>query len=515
MSDYKSVAKKGVTITIVLVASKIMGFLRELIIAASYGATRETDIFKMSTNIPTTLFSAVSAALVTTFIPVFSNVKNDKDKANKFFSNVHNIIFILCSIITVFGIAFAPFIVKLFVSGFDNESFQKTVFYTRIALPSIIFLGLSGLYTGYLQSYGIFLQPAMTDFAANIVIIVGILIFSSFGITAAVISVLVGAIAQILVQRPFMKGYKYSFNINFRDSNIKLMVTLGLPVFISNIVNQLNSIVNSNFASQLDHGDISIIEFATKISTIINQVFIVSVVTVLYPMLTEKFLKKDKSEFKEMTIKLINIVLILGIPLIIGMIILRKPIIRVLLQHGKFDDKAAAKTAIILAILAIGTLGYALLDTVSKVFFAARETKIPMINGFILVAINIIFIFILKPILGLYGLPLSTTLSALIMGAVILIELKYKMKGISLRKVSQVLIKCFVAGIIMGGGVKLTYGLINLLNRDNFFILVVINLIVSTLVGLIIYVPTLKLFKVEEVNLILNFRKKNGRFSKG
>jgi putative peptidoglycan lipid II flippase len=251
MAEMKNVAKYSVIITGLLILSKLSGFVYEFILAALFGATRDADIFRTSIQIPNSLYSAMAAALITSFIPVFADVKKDKDKANAFFNNILNILLVICTILAIMGIIFAPFLTRLFAKGFETEIFNRTVQMTRIVMPSIIFLGISGLYAGYLQSYGTFIQPAVTGITTNAIIIVGLLVFHNYGIVAAVASFFVGSIAQVLVQRPFMKKYKYKPFINLKDEHVRKMLILAVPTIISTAVSQISP--NAYFSVRLGY----------------------------------------------------------------------------------------------------------------------------------------------------------------------------------------------------------------------------------------------------------------------
>lgn len=510
MTEVKSIAKKSAVITAVLVASKVMGYLRELMVAAIFGATRESDILKTATAMPNVLFSCIAAALVTTFIPVFSNVKNDREEANKFFNNILNVVLLLCAILSIIGIAGSPILTRLFASGFQGADFQRTAQMTRIVMPSIIFLGISGLYTGYLQSYGIFLQPALTGLSADVVIILGILIFQRFGIMAAIVATLVSSAAQVLIQRPFMGEYKYRPYIDLRDKNIRRMLILAVPIVISTAVSQINLMVDRTFASRLVEGSISVVDNASKLSSIINQVFIVSITTVLYPMMTERYAQNDREGFSELFKKSINIILIVAVPLIFGMAVLSTPVIQILLEHGKFDRQATLVTSQCLKILAFGALGYSIMDICGKVFFSAKNTLTPMINGFILIGTNIILILILAPIFGVRGLAFATTISVSIISLLLLVEIKLMMKVSGYGRMVVVFLKTIVSGAAMALIVNEVFKYSGLVLAGESMILLLIRLLVAAVTGAFIYIGGLRLFKVEELNMVLTikFRRK-------
>ncbi|WP_111947769.1 murein biosynthesis integral membrane protein MurJ [Clostridium tetanomorphum] len=509
----KSVAKYSLIITVLLVVSKFTGFFRELIVGIQLGATRESDIFKTASTMPQVFFSAVAAALVTTFIPIFSGIKNDKEKANRFFNNVLNIITILCIVLSIIAIFVSPQLVSLFAGGFKGEDFIATVQMTQILMPSIIFLGISGLYTGYLQSYGKFVQPALTGIAANVVIIIGLIIFYKYyGLTAAIISVFLGAVAQALTQRPFMgKDYKYRLIIDFKDDNVKKMLALSIPILISSAVSQINLMVARNFASNLVEGSISVIDYASKFSTIINQVFIVSVTTVLYPKLTEKYAENDLKGFKEIFVKSVNIVMLVAIPLIFGLAVLSKPVIKLMMEHGKFDSNATEITSVCLKYLAFSAFGYSLMDILGKVFFAMKNTITPMINGFILVVVNIVFVLILGPLMGVNGIALGTTLSVTILALILFIEIKVRIKDVNYKDIFISFIKMFLSGATMALIVGGIYSIMNkFMPTGNLYL--IINIMICTFVGVLVYIFMLIILKVDELKELISLKKKNKKF---
>lgn len=509
MTKTKSIVRSSAVITLVLIFSKIMGFVRELLIASQLGANRESDIFKTATKMPQFFYSCIAAALVVTFIPVFSGIKNDKEKANEFFNNILNIVFIICIVLSIIGIIISPQLTKLFASGFEGKDLIITAKMTRIVMPAIIFLALSGLYTGYLQSYSIFLQPALTGVSADIVIIVGVLVFyAKYGIIAAVVAFLLSSIAQMAIQRPFLQNYKYKFYINFKDKNVRKMLVLAIPIIISTAVGQINVIVDSTFASRLAPGSISIVDYAGRLSSIINQVFIVSITTVLYPMLTEKYAENDMEAFEKLFLKSINIVVVVVIPLIFGMIVLSTPIVKLLLEHGKFDSNATLSTSLCLKFLAFSALGYSLMDILGKIFFSIKDTVTPMINGFIMIALNIILIVLLVPRFRVSGLALATTTSVTLISLIMIVELKYKLKDIKFKGVFKVLIKALVSGGIMAVIVAIVFSWTNKFLPGNSIFYLALKLVIPTLFGIVSYASILSFFKVDEMSDIINLRKR-------
>lgn len=499
MNKIKNVAKYSFIISLVLILSKFLGSVQELLIATQFGANRESDIFKVATRIPYLFYGVIAAALTTTFIPIFTSIKEEEE--NDFFNNLVNIIIIICIIIALLASIFSKEIIDLMVSGFKNKDLIKASQMSMITIPSIIFLTLSGICTGYLQSKGKFLYPTCTSVVANIIIIVSIVFFSRYGIIVAVIAFLISAISQVVIQIIFMKEYKYKFYINLKDPHLKQMVMLSIPILISTAASQINVIVDTNFASKLAPGSISIMDIASRISTLINQVFIVSITTVFFPLLTEKYLNEDKEEFNDLFGKSVSIVIIIAIPLIIGLFALSAPVVKILFEHGKFSKRAAENTILCLKYLVFSAFGYSLIDILSKVFFSIKDTVTPMVNDFIVIVLNIVLIVTLVPRFGIIGLALSTSISANVVALIMLIELKVKLKNIKYKKIIITFFKSVISAVIMGIIVNFIYANVDFVSI--YTINTLIKILFSSSIGAIIYGAMLVVLRVEEVKEML------------
>lgn len=493
-------------ISLMLVLSKFIGTIREIVIASQYGATAAADIFKTATQIPNLFYLVIASGLTVSFIPVFADLKNDREKANRFFNNVLNMIIIICIGFTLFGVIFSTPIAEKMAGGMKAENLATTSHYIKIVMPTVIFLSISGLYTGYLQSYGIFLQPALTGIVSSVVIIVAVIMFSQYGVGVAVIAFFLSAVAQVVMQRPFMPGYKYKLVLDFKDKYARKMLKLAIPILFATAAGQINIFVANNYASGFAEGSIAIVDYATKISTLINQVFIASITTVFYPMMTERFAGNKIDEFKDVFKKATNIISIVVLPMAVGLFILADPVITLIFQRDGFDAEATMRTASYLKVLVFSTIGFSFIDMFSKVFYAMKNTVIPMLNGILQMVLSVGFIVILTPIIGYNGLALATTLTVVIVAAVTLIQLKYKVKGLPVKEISVTALKGIISSGIMGIGVYYAYTFIAGRYIDVNFINTIIKILVPAIVGILIYVVMLKVLKVKEFEEVINSR---------
>ncbi|MGL5353977.1 MAG: murein biosynthesis integral membrane protein MurJ [Clostridium sp.] len=506
MIKAKNVAKYSLMISVVLVLSKLIGTFREIIIASQYGATPEADIFKVSTNIPNLFFLVIASGLTVSFIPVFADLKNDKERANRFFNNILNIIIIICIAFTIFGVIFSFPIAQKMAGGFSNENLEITSYYIKLVMPTVIFLSISGLYTGYLQSYGVFLQPALTGIVSSIVIIIAVVLFGKDNVGVAIIAFFFSAVAQVVMQRPFMKGYKYKFVVDFKDKYARKMIRLAIPILFATAASQINIFVATNYASRFAEGSVAIVDYATKISTLINQVFVVSITTVFYPMMTERFADNKIDDFKDIFKKATNIISIVVLPMAVGLFILADPVITLIFQRDGFDSEATMRTVSYLKVLVFSTIGFSFIDMFSKAFYAMKNTFIPMLNGLLQMILNVGFIVVLTPMIGYNGLGVATTLTVVIVAVITLIQLKYKIKDLPVKEIIITGIKGGLSSIVMGIGVYYTYIFINNQNISINTLTTIVKIIVPALVGIIIYVVMLKILKVKEFEEIINSR---------
>lgn len=496
-----------VNLMAITLIGKILGFIRELVLAATYGTSYYSDAYLISINIPIVIFSLIGAALGTAYIPLYFNIEKEQgsQKLQKFNSNVTNIVILICIIFTVIGFIFVRPLINLFAIGFKGETLMISIRFTRILIFGIVCMGISNILTAYLQANNEFVVPGMISIPYNIIIIVFMLISISLGPDIMVYGTLFAMCSQFLFQLPFAykKKFRYSIYINFRDEYIKKAIVLIAPVFIGIAVNQLNSMIDKSLASTLMEGSISALNYANKLNSFITALFISSIVAVIYPHLSKLHNQNNKIEFIETITKSINSIIILIIPISVGAIVLSKPIVEILFQRGEFDIIATNMTSSALSMYSIGMVAYGLRDVLGKIFYSLEDTKIPMINGSIAIIMNIILNILLIKRFNHAGLALATSISSIICIILLFRSLNKKIGYFGQDKIIKVLCKSFISALIMG---SVSYVSFNTINRFLVigFIGKLIALLGSVLIGVIIYVILLLCLNIEEVNMIKN-----------
>ena len=301
------------------------------------------------------------------------------------------------------------------------------------------------------------------------------------------------------------KGYRYKPYATLSDENIKKMLFLIGPVLIGVAVTQVNSIVDRTIASTLVEGSISALNYATKLNQFVMGMFIVSISSVIYPVLSRLSSENNKEKFNESIVRSINTVILLIIPISVGAIILANPIVKILFQRGEFDARATQMTAVALTFYSIGMLGYGLRDILGKVFYSLQDTKTPMINGVIAMSLNIILniSFVKFTNMQLAGLAFATSISSLVTITLLFFSLRRKIGNFGEKNIFSVLVKSLISAGLMAIVTTFSYKFINNILGQGF-IQNVITLGLAVLAGAIVYGICIILLKVSEVKVIID-----------
>lgn len=497
---------------VVTMLSKVLGFAREIVLGYFYGTSAYSDVYITAMNIPLVVFAAIGTAIITTFIPLYHEALEDggEKRALKFSNNIVSIVAILSLILAIFGYIFAQPLVKLFAMNFTGEKLALTVQFVRIMMVGIVFIGLSNIMTAYLQIQGDFTIPGMIGFPNNIIIIASIILSAvTKNINILAIGGLLGMVSQFIFQVPFAikKGYRFKPVIDFKDKYLKKMLWLVLPVFIGVAVNQINTMVDRSLASGLGDGVITALNNANRLNGFVLGLFIATLGAVIYPTLSKLSTENNKEKFAESVATSVNCVNLLVLPASVGAIVLATPVVRILFQRGAFDERSTALTATALVFYSVGMIGFGLRDILGKVFYSLKDTKTPMINGMIAVVLNIILNIALVKVMGHGGLALATSLSAIICILLLFASLKKKIGYYGQDKIKNTFFKALIASLAMGVVTYFVYkffsGMLGL-----GFIPEAISLGVSVGAGVIVYAVLVKVFKVEEIDLLIDMVKK-------
>lgn len=502
-----SAIKSTSAIMLLMIVSKITGFLRDVLIASAFGTTYQTDAYNMALIIPSFIFSVFGAAISTTFIPILSDIYKNKGKKEmySFSNNVMTILMIITFVLCILGICLSPILVKILAPNFTGKTYELTVILSRIAMINLIFMSLNSGFTAILQTLEDFVGPALIGIVLNIPIIIYVLMGNDFGIYGLIGATVIGNGLQILVQVPWLikHSYKYKVKFNINDKRLKKLLYLVIPVVIGTGVNQINSLIDKMLGSGLPEGSISALNFSSKVNGLVYSIFASAVVTVVYPMLSKEGTNHDKNKFKNYISKSISNIFLIIVPATIGMIILNKPIIEFIFMRGAFNTESVDMTAYALMFLSIGVVFYGTRDVFNRAFYSLQDTKTPMINGVLGVLINIILNLILVKYMGIGGLALATSISAAVTSILLHISLNKKIGSVINKKARWDIVKIIMSSIIMGSVTYFYYNFVVKLNMISNSIV----LFSSIFVGILCYGICIIILKPSGFNYFMNIIK--------
>lgn len=427
----KSIASATLTIVLISILSKIFGFIREAVIAQQYGATSVTDAFLVVFNIPYMANGILNAALVVVVVPVFLEyiVQGKAEKARRLFSTVFLLSMIVLSAIVIVCIWKSKVIINILAPGFSIETTRLASDLAFIMFPAVIFFALTNFFAGILNASNIFAPPASAPLILNLVIIALVLILGSiYGVYAAAIGVFLGTGISALIQLPFLRKTEFKFRAvcDYKDPGVRRVFGLMFPILVGSAVGQLNTFVYYFFGSGLVEGTISALNYATKLILLPQGIFVMAISTAIFPSLSKSAAVREMNAFSQTLVRGMKLVVLMAVPAVVGLMVLRVPIVALLFKRGAFGEEALILTSGALLFLSFGLLGQCLTPILTRGFFALQDTVTPVKITVITVAVNIVLSIFLVKFMGHLGLALANSIVSTI-GAILLavILMKY------------------------------------------------------------------------------------------
>ena len=484
-------------VMIITVLSKVLGFVREMVLSYVYGASDITDAYLISQTIPTVIFSFISASITTGFVPMYSRVlsKHGKPKADRYTSNLSNTLVLFAAIIVIFVLLFTRPIVRLFASGFTGETLSLAVNLTRISVFGVYFTGLVNIFSGYLRLHGNFAVPALLGFPLNFVTVLSIFISARTSACLLAVGSLAATASQLVLCIPFLRrsGYSHRILLDFQDQYMKEIALIALPVIAGTAVNEVNILVDRTLASRIVVGGISALNYANRLHGFVQGIFVVSVTTVLYPMIS-KMAAEGNEEPQSHLGEAISMVNLLVIPATVGAMIFAREIVILLFGRRAFTPEAASMTGSALFYYSIGMIAFGLRDVLIRAFYSLQDTRTPMINATIAVVINIVLNIVLSRFLGIGGLALATSISGIISAVLMFITLRKKIGPFGIKEIARSFVKIVCASIFMG---ILAYTSFSVLSR---FMSENMALVIAIAFGALTYGILILFMKIPEVD---------------
>ncbi len=413
---------------IAILSSRLLGLVREQVFAGLFGATRSLDIFLIAFRVPNLLRDLFAeGALSTAFITTFSKkiATGGDATAWRLANKMATLTAIFMSGVTLLGIIFSGPLIGLIARGFAADERVTTTALTQIMWPFILLVSLSALVMGMLNAKHVFGMPAMASTFFNIgSIVAGVSIgwwidphFGRPALTGLAIGTLVGGTLQFAVQLPSLwkVGYRFRPDFAWFDEGVRTVLGLMGPAVIAASAVQVNVLVNSAFASYLQKGAVSWLSIAFRLMQLPLGIFGVAIGTVTLPLVSRAAALQNTAEFRSVLARGMRLAFLLTIPSMLGLIMLARPIIGIIYQHGRFTRHMTEETAGALQFYALGLVAYSALKVLTPAFYAIDKRHTPMVVSFFAIGTNLAlnWLFTFRLGLGHRGLALATSLVAI------------------------------------------------------------------------------------------------------
>ena len=500
--------------------SRILGYIRDLLIAKILGAGLVSDAFFISFKLPN-LFRRLLAegSMNSAFIPVVSGVSKrfGRIRSDEFFSTIFSFLLIFLFIVLILFETFMPLIIKLIAPGFNDnpEKFLLTVDLSRLAFPFVFFICLTSLAGSYLNTLGKFAAMALTPIMLNLILISCLIIFfydndkiiiSNY--LSASIS-LAGSIQLLWIIFNVKKNgvdLKYKSFKTFKSPKnkpfIQKFLKLLLPAILGNGAYQINLLIDMILASTLPDGSISYLYFADRINQLPLGVLGIAIGTALLPILSKQIKEQELNKANESINNALKFGIFFSVPALCGIFLLSKEIIAILFFSGEFSGEDVLSTASALSALSFGLPAFILIKILVVPFFANEDTKTPISIAIFSMIINLILNLILIKQFLHVGLAIATSISAWINVILLFYTLKKKLKFQYEKTIITDFIKVLFCSVLMGIIIVSLKGLLNIdFTVLNFFGKNSLLLILIIIFGGFAYLLISYCFGIRYINL--------------
>lgn len=492
--------------------SKMLGYFRDAVLAAYYGAGSLTDAYMIAYTLPYSLQAVLGMAFLTVMVPFLTGflMQGKRQEAFRLTSVVVRKVGFWLLVLVVLGMILARPVTRIMAPGFDEAAIRQTAGLMRVMLPSIFLMGMGMLYSGVLNAEKKFALVAFAPGLVNILMMLGIILLNgTLGIYGAAVGTLAGfAGFYLLLWRGIRKmGFSFSLSAGDPEGMTRPVLQGILPVAVSVSVNQVLLAVSRFFASGLEAGSISALDFANRIMNLPLGIFTAAVVTAAFPLMTEGAARNETEKLASTLIRGIRAILVFIIPVSVGMVILRVPLVELLYQRGQFMARDTVMTAGALYWFSVALPAFSSNMMMTRAFYAYRDYRTPLLAGLAAVAVNAAASRLLVGAFAHNGLAAANALAAYSYTLLLLVLLVRRLGRLNLPYLARGILKSMAASALMGWAVLSLRGFIATLRPAGTGTTVLI-LGAGALAGVIIYFSVLKLLKYEELNEALGFLRK-------
>ena len=458
-SEHRQIARAAGIVMAAFVASRLLGLVRDVVIAAQLGTSDAADAYYAAFRIPDTIFLLIAGgALASAFIPTFADywVRDDKIEAWRLASGVINLLLVTTGVLAALAALFASPLAWALAPDFGPEKHALTVSLVRVLLICPVIFGVSGLSMGILNAQQQFLLPGLAPSAYNIGIILGAwLLVPRLGPMGVAIGAVVGALLHFLVQLPGLMRCKMRYTpvLSLHDPGVRRVLWLMGPRMFGLAVVQLNFLVETNLASRLGTGAVAALNYAFRVMLLPQGVFAQGVATAAFPTFAEQAARGHKDAMSEALAATLRAIFFVTIPAAVGLLVLRMPLIQAMFERGKFRGSSTEAVALALMFYAPGLVAHSGIEIVTRAFYALHDTRTPVYIGVVAMVANVVLSLSLIGPMQIAGLALANSIAAFIELVLLLGYIRPRVGGLGGARTWAALGKSGLATAVMAAAV--------------------------------------------------------------
>ncbi len=512
-----SVLKAAWIIAVVTIVSKLIGFVRDIIIANYYGAAMVSDAYYYAYQIPSLsliLLGGVGGPFHSATVAIFSKLipnlqEKPSEHVNKLYSTFMTATIIFFLALSAIMFIFPRQIMGLIISGGSPDMINLAATHLKIMIPLLVIGGIVGIYYGILIIYRQFMLPNLSPIIMSLAII-GVVIAAPSDQKGYALAwaTTIGAILQLIIQYPNIRKLGYKLKPNFAFTNnpeFKEICELLFPAVLSSTVGQIHIYVDMFFTSSISEGAWTAIGYANRVFQFPVGILVTAFLVPLFPIFAKLVADKDYNGIKNYFNKGVGVLFFGAIPIIIGILVVGMDAVRLVFERGLFDEKATFMVTEALWFLSVSIIPYVFRDSITRVYYSFNDSKTPFVVAFSSIVLKLVlnYVLISKMHFGIGGITLSTSLVTLFNACVLGIFITKKM-DMDYKSLFINLLKMVVAGVITGGICYLCA-----FEFDKFVHLAkvpfeIIKITFIAVVCMVIYIPLNLLFKMEYAGELFN-----------
>src|SRR5438309_7479031 len=508
-SERRRISSAATRILVAYGLSRVLGAVRELVIANTFGTRHEIDDYRVAFGVPDLLFNLLLAgAISSAFIPVLSEylAKNEPERARQIAGRVLNASFLILTVGAAVLFVVAPWYVSLIAFGYSPKDHELIVSLTRILLLQPIFLGAGGMVIGILTAYQRFFAQALAPLLYNGSIIVAAALFAPrVGVTALAVGVVIGAVLHVGVQLPSLwrTGWRPTAAFGWHDPGVRKVGRLMFPIALGLAAAQVNVFVDTVLGTSLPHGRVAALRYADTMAQLPLGTFSQALAFVLFPFLARDAALGALESIRHRTALALRLNIFVLVPASVGLALLGVPITAALFERGQFGSESVRQTAFALTFFSLGLAGQAATALLVRVFYALQDVITPLRISLVVIGVNLATNIVLVHLLAQGGLALGTSIAATLNAILLGRALRGRLGGLEGRQILQTARRAIVGVVPMAA---ITAGVAYLITGGS--LQGGLRPLVAVLVGVALagltYLGVEMLLRSEEVGLVLS-----------